>query len=177
MKHFLHALQLSLIYSKFPCNSNIIGKETDYLILTPKNDESISPYSILAWLKSSLFTWFVYKRYNTTNIYLPEILREVVVPCEMLTDISDELQKVIQEILANEAEFLTKQNNEDICKKCKECTDDGCPLDELLKKHNKIVEQKTNLLDQLLFDAFCIDESKQAFIREDLDAANIFNII
>ena len=38
-------------------------------------------------------------------------------------------------------------------------------------------DQKTGLLDQLIFDAFCVDESKQFFIKEDLEAANIYNII
>ena len=32
-------------------------------------------------------------------------------------------------------------------------------------------------LDQLIFNAFCVDESKQIFIKEDLEAANIYNII
>lgn len=160
------------------CNHSIIGKETDYLILTPKKDEQLSPYVILAWLKSSLFTWFVYKRYNTTNIYLPEILREIVVPYDILEGISEDLHTIIQEILENESEFLTKLNNkEDLCKKCQRCTDDGCLLEKLLNEHNQIVNQKTSRLDQSIFDAFHIDESQQTFIKNDLNAANIFNII
>lgn len=159
------------------CNNNIIGKETDYLILTPKTNESLSPYAVLAWLKSSLFTWFVYKRYNTTNIYLPEILREIIVPDKILVDLSDNLQTIVQDILALEVEFLSTFTKEDICIKCQKCTDDSCLKDELLKKHNELVDQKTGLLDQLIFDAFYVDESKQFFIKEDLEAANIYNII
>lgn len=142
------------------CNNNIIGKETDYLILTPKTNESLSPYAVLAWLKSSLFTWFVYKRYNTTNIYLPEILREIIVPDKILVDLSDNLQTIVQDILALEVEFLSTFTKEDICIKCQKCTDDTCLKDELLKKHNELVDQKTGLLDQLIFDAFYVDESK-----------------
>lgn len=159
------------------CNNNIIGKETDYLILVPKTNETLSPYTVLAWLKSSLFTWFVYKRYNTTNIYLPEILREIIVPDKILADLSDNLQTIVQDILALEVEFLSTFTKDDICVKCQKCTDDRCLKDELLKKHNELVGQKTGLLDQLIFNAFCVDESKQIFIKEDLEAANIYNII
>ena len=157
-------------------NQNIIGKETNYLVLTPKENQSISPYIILAWLKSSLFTWFVYKRYNTTNIYLPEILREVTVPYKRLTDISEDLQSIIQEILEDETKFVSTLTNDDICKKCEKCTD-NCLKVDLCIEHNKLVDQKTSLLDQLIFDSFCIDKDKQTFIKEDLEAANIYNII
>lgn len=161
-------------------NKKILGKETNYLILEPKEDEPISPYVILAWFKSSLFTWYVYKRYNTTNIYLPKILRDIVVPYEILTDLSDKLKEIVQKILAKEERFLSEAVTKDFykeCRECKECADEYCAIERFGKEHNTYVDQKTKEIDQLFFDIFDIDEDKQDFIKKDLEAANIYNII
>lgn len=155
----------------------IAGKNTNYLILNPIEDETLSPYAILAWLKSSLFTWYVYTKYNTTNIYLPEVMREIVIPYGALMDITDEIENIIQEIICAEADFLTNSAKENACQKCKVCTDNDCLIVTMLKKHNELISHKTALIDQLIFKVFCIDEEKQAFIKEDLEAAGIFNII
>ncbi len=154
----------------------IFGNGTDYLIIYPKSTTDISIFSVLAWLKSSLFAWYVYKKYDTTNIYLPEVLKEIVLPYELLVDISDESKVIVQDVLAIERSFLKKTTQEDLCGKCVVCEEEMCLLHELENKHNNLVAKKTRLLDQLIFENLGIDDEMQDFIRGDLEAADIFTI-
>ena len=133
---------------------------------------------VLAWLKSSLFTWYIYKRRNTTNIYIPEVLREVVVPYHILKEKSTELEKNVQAILSIENKFITNYVKDDICKKCsKDEKCKACMVEERIDVENKEVEQCMREIDQIIFDLFEVDEDMVDLIQQDLRAADIYDII
>jgi len=155
----------------------IVGDRTSFLIFTPREEKDVSTYILLAWLKSSLFIWYILKKYNTTNIFSPDVLRYVIVPYEILKDKSSELESGIKEIIKLEEDFLSRPENVDGCKKCTGCVGDSCPLVDRLKEHNTVIEQKAIELDNLIFGLFYIEDEKRQFIKDDLEAAGIFNII
>lgn len=156
----------------------IIGYNTDYVILSPKEENDMIADLVLAWLKSSLFTWYIYKRRNTTNIYIPEVLREVVVPYHILKEKSIELEKNVQAILSIENKFITNYVKDDICKKCsKDEKCKVCMVEERIDVENKEVEQCMREIDQIIFDLFEVDEDMVDLIQQDLRAANIYDII
>lgn len=159
-------------------NYKIVGYNTDYVIMSKNEKSRMKPDIVLAWLKSSLFTWYIYKRRNTTNIYLPEVLREVVVPYDILSEKTVELEKKVHDILSIEKQFITTYTKENLCEKCSKDVCSGiCIIDELINDVNENVGQCMREIDSIIFELFDVNKEMIELIGKDLLAANIYNII
>jgi hypothetical protein len=155
----------------------IVGVETDFLILQPKGNfpDNLSILSVLAWLKSSLFLWYVYKKFDSTNLYLPEIMEIVVIPISKLSTLNSKLEPIISSILKEEEFFLSHLTAKETCKLCKSCDDDTCPILDKVTIHNTNIANYTHQIDNIIFEALDISQECKNFIKEDLIAAEIYS--
>ncbi len=160
-------------------NNYILGIDTNILFLK-LNEESktkFSIYAILGWLKSSVFIWFLLKKYNSTNLYLPDIMKTVIIPELECLEPGNSIEKHVIEIINYEKNFLKNLDQKDLCKLCEKCDEHNCIYEEKINLHNNEIVTMAKKIDEEFFKAFDINKCQQLYISNDLRGEGIFDII
>ena len=157
-------------------DGEIFGVNEDFLILSAKENVNINMTDLFAWLKSSLFAWYISREFDSLDMYLPYVMTNVGFAFENETSDAT-LSTIVEDVVNAEYEFLNNYNEQERkCESgCSECSD-NCILTEMIKTHNVSIEKKILELDDVILEIFGIDESSKEWISEDLIAENIFDI-
>lgn len=157
-------------------DGEIFGVNEDFLILSAKENINIRMTDLFAWLKSSLFAWYISREFDSLDMYIPYVMTNIGFVFE--DDINDtNLSTLVEDIVKDEYKFLNNYNEQE--RKCEAgCSDcsDNCILTEMVKIHNALIGKKVMEIDDIILKIFGIDECSKEWISEDLKAENIFNI-
>jgi hypothetical protein len=163
-----------------PANIELAGDDTNFLVLEPKESNPEIPLEcIIAWFKSSLFTWYVIKEFSTSNIYLPDVMMSLFIPKKRLSSISNELLQRTNTIITLEKKYLDLGNNENSLKKIANelnSSREGA-IEKITNDHNKAVTKEMAEIDGLIFAAFNMSDADITNISNDLDAMGIYNFL
>ena len=85
-------------------DGQVFGVNEDFLILTPKNEDDFDMRILLAWLKSSLFVWYISRKFSTTDLYTPFVLTNAVFPSKIMIN-QKEMIDLVDKIIKMENNF------------------------------------------------------------------------
>ena len=90
--------------------------EALFLKLKEEYVDTISLPSILAWLKSTAFLWYVLISCGNDNLFMPEVFSKIIIPAKIARNKND-IHNCICEIISKEKSFLqnvVKENDTEI---------------------------------------------------------------
>lgn len=160
-----------------PKDGKIFGVNEDFIILSPKAERYFDMRVLLAWMKSSLFVWYIGRKLDSIDLYSPSVLTNAVFPSEKLMN-SQLMIDIVDNIIKIEYDFLNKYGIQDA--KCEtncygECSD-SCLLSDMVMQHNETICNETRKLDEYLFDLFEIEMDGKQWISADIKADGIYDI-
>jgi hypothetical protein len=151
-----------------------------------KNEYSI--YSIAAWLKSSLFLWFINRKHNNTDLFNPKIFNSIIIPIDDIMKIGGIIEGLVKDIINKEKVLL---NNCNALEKNNQCINseeviDGVALTKqdniediikIIESHNKEIDKIALQIDKMFFEYYSISDEQIKIISQDLNMSGIYNII
>jgi len=140
------------------------------LSLTEEFWKKYSIYSTVAWLKSSAFIWYMLKKVGTVEMHNPDVFKQIIIPKVSAMQTGSEIEKLVQEIIQVEREFLliAEEKSEDMSED---------ELDAIVNEHNDRVAVISKQIDDIFFNAVGFGEKERKIISEDIEAANIYNYL
>lgn len=143
---------------------NIVNLLGCHVVLLRVSEEFsfISIFSVLAWLKSSAFLWYVETLFGDSDIFKADIFRKLRIPASLLdSGIAHKLESSILNIMEIERAFLRQQE---------EMSDslDGHLDNEYLTKsaqiHNKKVDPIASEIDDIINTTIGIDTDTLVYL-------------
>lgn len=118
----------------------IVNNEALFLRLKDEYADTISLHSVLAWLKSTAFLWYVLINCGNDNLFSPKVFSKIIIPTKIAKNKKD-IHNCISEIIAKEESFLQNVNKEE----------DTEIISSLIKKHNLEVNIIAQQFDDLIY--------------------------
>jgi hypothetical protein len=160
---------------------NVVPFKEDLLLLSIRDNfaDKISEYSILGWLKSSLFIWYINRKCNSTNLYEPRVINNLYIPFLKCLLPQSNVDKYVQEIIALEEDFLTKTNFKELCENCPcdDCDSDECQANVIVDDHNEKVAELTYKIDCEIFEELQLSDEQIKIISKEIENLGFYNII
>lgn len=160
-----------------PEDGQIFGVNENFIVLTPKDERDFDMRILLAWMKSSIFVWYISRKFGSTDLYSPSILPNVVFPAEKLMNFK-EVMDIVDKIINMEYDFLNHYEMlEAKCEiNCEECIG-SCVLSDMVMQHNKMIDIEIRELDEYFFELFEIEKEGKQWISADLKAEGIYDTL
>ena len=160
-----------------PETGKIFGINEAFIVLSAKENTNFNMKVLLAWMKSSLFTWYISRKLGSTDIYLPSILTNSVFPIEKIENEKD-LVSVVDKVISLEQEFLKNYEKLPLLENINFSeTPDSWELFSIVDKHNNMVALEMRNVDKYFFDLFGIEENGIKWIGDDLKAESIYDYL
>ena len=152
-----------------------IDGDEQYITITceKKMEKEYSLYSVVAWLKSSAFIWYMQRVCGDIEIFKPRVFNRIVVPKIDCLRKGGEIEKLVAEIIILENELLAKvQELRD-----EDCEKNDDVINQLINDHNKNVCEKSKCIDDIIFNAIGVNEQQKQIVIEDLEMLDIYNFL
>lgn len=111
-----------------------------FLKLKDKYKDSISLLSVLAWLKSTAFLWYMLITCENDNIYLPDVFYKIIIPSKIAKNNND-IHNRINEIITKEEKFLQNVEKQE----------DNEVIKNLILAHNSEVNSIAQQFDDFIY--------------------------
>lgn len=159
-----------------------IDSDGNYLIydIEEKMRDKVNIYTLLAWLKSSIFIWYIYTRYGAKSIYMPEIYNQAVFPERICLQAESEAEKIVKKILELEKEFLEFVEN---CEKEVDGKEDNEreliyeKINAAIDEHNLKISELAKQIDDIFLNEFGFSTKQRNILVKDLKAMKIYNYL
>lgn len=153
-----------------PEDGQIFGINEDFLVLTPNNEGDFDMRLLLAWVKSSLFVWYICRKLDSIDLYLPSVLTNAIFPLKKIKK-QKEIIDLVDKIIKVEYDFLNKYE----ANKAKLEFEDFRLLVDMITQHNNFIDIEAGKLDEYFFDIFEIGIEGKQWIGADLKAEGIYD--
>lgn len=128
------------------------------------NFTNLNIYAIVAWLKSSVFLWYISTAFGETDLYYPHVFNNVYIPAVLFEDtVSSQLQAKIEEIVNKEKCFLSKQEQV-----VENNVQEGTAADyweECAKSHNQMIDRIAAEIDDIINTSLSMGPECTSFLQ------------
>ena len=134
---------------------------------------------LLAWLKSSVFIWYIYTLYGAKSIYEPQIYNTSLFPYDICTKQESKIDSLTHEILEKEEAFLKvyegykkiltgeEEHDKELYKQ----------LNIAIDAHNKLIGDIANQIDIIFLEELGFTEKEKNIIISDMSTINVYNVL
>ncbi|SFO21572.1 hypothetical protein SAMN04487831_11248 [Pseudobutyrivibrio sp. UC1225] len=149
-----------------------LDSEADYLCIKITDEQTLNNYTLIAWLKSKAFLWYITRLTGTTKLYLPRVYNSIIVPNLKCLNPKSEVEKISKKILEAEKSFLKEKdliesNAQNDMENEEKYIDE---LNNLINIYNSTVNGMVNQIDEIIFNELRINERQKDIINNDLVA-------
>ena len=81
--------------------------DSNFIRLRLRHDMGISNYTLIAWLKSKAFLWYITRLTGTTKLYDPKVYNAIIIPQLKCLNANSEIENLSRRILEAEKVFLS----------------------------------------------------------------------
>lgn len=169
---------------------SVIGKDNSFLCvkLNKEDEDNISIYSLIGWFKSSLFIWYTLRKFDTTNLFIPFVFRNIFIPNLNCLKPEGIVEKYVKQIIEYEREFVRKfkkmenesyyNNDLDMEEIDKEQYDKRIEeLNKVVDTHNDTIEKLVKEIDEVIITELRISGVELEWISNEIVAEGIYNIL
>ncbi len=151
------------IYNYLGCHVVLLRLKEEFSFL--------SLHSVLAWLKSSAFLWYIETLFADSDIFKPALFTKIRIPASLLrANVAQKLENCILNIMEMERNFLVRQ--EEIMSNSTKVQEDREFWDNFAKEHNCQVDVLAKEIDDIINEQLGFDAETQNYLYRFLDFAN-----
>lgn len=152
--------------------SYYLDSDADYICITLGDNTGLSNYTVIAWLKSKAFLWYITRLTGTTKLYSPKVYNSIIIPNIKCLNQGGEIEKISKKILEYEGSFLERKDSiEEKAKKDGENEEQYLnQINAYVDLHNKTINGMFNQIDEIIFNELQINERQKEIINNDLTA-------
>ena len=162
---------------------SIIGNKNSYLCvkLNLEIENSFSIYSLIGWIKSSIFIWYTLRKFDTANIFLPDVFRNIIIPDLNCLKPDGIVEKCVKQIIENEKAFIMEfkrledESSKDIDEDEEESRIER--LNDFIDMHNIATENLGKQIDEEILTDLQLSGTELEWIVNDIMAEGIYNIL
>lgn len=145
------------------------------MILQDLNEDYISYKALIAWLKSSIFLFYILQESGSASVFTKQNLFEVALVPSLKIE-SDDARKSIEDKvdqICNIERAFVRDYNE----RCKNPDFNDDEQKEMIGKHNDIINKIAIEIDTIFFELFEITPNQIDCIYETLAAEGIYSLV
>ena len=137
----------------------LVNNEVLFLRLKEEYVDSISLPSVLAWLKSTAFLWYVLINCGNDNLFSPEVFSKIIIPAKIAKNKKD-IHNCILDIISKEESFLQNVIKEDA----------GETISALIENHNSEVNIIAQQFDDLIYKFINLTPKEIDYIEDFIES-------
>lgn len=159
-----------------------IDGDTNYLIYSINEalKDNINLYVLFAWLKSSVFIWYIYTKYSVKSIFDPEIYNQSIFPEKVVFSNESEIEKIVKKIIEMEKIFLDRINEIEQDENKMSDDEKDKMIDDINKAidvHNNEISEYAKQIDDIFLNELGFSIKHRNILVNDLNAMDIFNYL